>query len=234
MAIKSSTKNKTMMVTISSPPVNAFSSYDLIEMHDLIEKASFDDHISVIIIENEGKGFSAGADRKEHSNNKDKLEVINDYLWKLSNAIYNSDIPIICCCDGFVIGAGFFIPSSSDIVLATKDSYFQMPGINFDVLVGSAHLGRIIPKQRVREMVFTGERVGVEEILSYGGISSIHDDKESMMKRAHEIATKIASMERVSIKVLKKILNSNEPLDLNRAFKKEQQLTFQNKKNLLD
>ena len=37
-----------------------------------------------------------------------------------------------------------------------------------------------------------------------------------------------------SIKVLKKILNSNEPVDVNRAFKKEQQLTFQNKKNLLD
>ena len=95
MAIKSSTENKTMMVTISSPPVNAFSSHDLIEMNDLIEKASFDNQISVIIIENEGKGFSAGADRKEHSNNKDKLEVINDYLWKLSNAIYNSDVPII-------------------------------------------------------------------------------------------------------------------------------------------
>ena len=109
-----------------------------------------------------------------------------------------------------------------------------MPGINFDVLVGSAHLGRIIPKQRVREMVFTGEKVGVEEILSYGGISSIHEDKESMMKRAHEIAAKIVSMERDSIKVLKKILNSNEPVDLNRAFKKEQQLTFQNKKNLSD
>ena len=71
-------------------------------------------------------------------------------------------------------------------------------------------------------------------ILSYGGISSIHEDKESMMKRAHEIAAKIVSMERDSIKVLKKILNSNEPVDVNRAFKKEQQLTFQNKKNLLD
>ena len=47
------------MVTISSPPVNAFSSDDLIEMNDLIEKASFDNQISVIIIENEGKGFSA-------------------------------------------------------------------------------------------------------------------------------------------------------------------------------
>ena len=234
MAIKSLIENKVMNITISSPPVNAFSSNDLIEMHDLIEKTSFDDQISVIIIENEGKGFSAGADRKEHGLNKDKLEVINDYLWKVANAIYNSDIPIICCCDGFVIGAGFFIPSSSDIVLATKDSYFQMPGINFDVLVGSAHLGRIIPKQRVREMVFTGEKLGVEEIFSYGGISSIHDDKQSMMKRANILAKKIVSMERDSIKVLKKILNSNEPIDINNAFKIEQQLTFQNKKNLLD
>ena len=234
MAIKSLIENKVMNITISSPPVNAFSSNDLIEMHDLIEKTSFDDQISVIIIENEGKGFSAGADRKEHGLNKDKLEVINDYLWKVANAIYNSDIPIICCCDGFVIGAGFFIPSSSDIVLATKDSYFQMPGINFDVLVGSAHLGRIIPKQRVREMVFTGEKLGVEEIFSYGGISSIHDDKQSMMKRANILAKKIVSMDRGSIKVLKKILNSNEPIDINNAFKIEQQLTFQNKKNLLD
>ena len=234
MAIKSSTKDKTMVVTISSPPVNAFSSDDLIEMNDLIEKFSFDDQISVIIIENEGKGFSAGADRKEHGLDKERLEIINDYLWKLSNAIYNSDVPIICCCDGFVIGAGFFLPCSSDIVLATKDSYFQMPGINFDVLVGSAHLGRLVPKQKVREMVFTGEKVSVEDIFSYGGISSIHDGKESMMIRANEIANKISNMERDSIKVLKKILNSNEAIDVNRAFKKEQQLTFQNKINLLD
>ena len=234
MPIKSFIDNKIIRVTISSPPVNAFSSSDLIEMLEVIEKASFDHQVSVMIIENDGKGFSAGADRKEHSQDKNKIEVINDYLWKVSNAIYNSDIPIICCCDGFVIGAGFFIPSSSDIVLATKGSYFQMPGINFDVLVGSAHLGRIIPKQRVREMVFKGEKVDVEEIFSYGGISSIFDNKKSMMNRAYELADKIASMERDSIKVLKKILNSNETVDVNAAFKKEQQLSFQNKKNLLD
>ncbi len=234
MPIKSFIDNKIIRVTISSPPVNAFSSSDLVEMLEVIEKASFDHQVSVMIIENDGKGFSAGADRKEHSQDKNKIEVINDYLWKVSNAIYNSDIPIICCCDGFVIGAGFFIPSSSDIVLATKESYFQMPGINFDVLVGSAHLGRIIPKQRVREMVFTGEKVDVEEIFSYGGISSIFDNKKSMMNRAYELADKIASMERDSIKVLKKILNSNETVDVNAAFKKEQQLSFQNKKNLLD
>ena len=234
MAIKILKDDSILSILIASPPVNALSSTDLIEMHDLIEKSSFDEKTSVIIIANEGKGFSAGADKKEHNFDNNKLEKINDYIWKVSNAIYNSDIPVICCCDGFVIGAGFFLPCSSDIVLATKDSYFQMPGINFDVLVGSAHLGRIIPKQRLREMVFTGEKILVEDIFSYGGISSIHEDREDMISRANKLAKKISSMERDSIKVLKKILNSNEPVDVNNALKKEQQLTYQNKKNLLD
>ena len=234
MAIKTLKEDSILRILIASPPVNALSSTDLVEMHDLIEKSSFDDETSVIIIANEGKGFSAGADKKEHNFDNNKLEKINDYIWKVSNAIYNSDIPVICCCDGFVIGAGFFLPCSSDIVLATKDSYFQMPGINFDVLVGSAHLGRIIPKQRLREMVFTGEKILVDDIFSYGGISSIHVDREDMISRANKLAKKISSMERDSIKVLKKILNSNEPVDINNALKKEQQLTYQNKKNLLD
>ena len=234
MTIKTLKEDSILSILIASPPVNALSSTDLIEMHDLIEKSSFDEETSVIIIANEGKGFSAGADKKEHNFDNNKLEKINDYIWKVSNAIYNSDIPVICCCDGFVIGAGFFLPCSSDIVLATKDSYFQMPGINFDVLVGSAHLGRIIPKQRLREMVFTGEKILVDDIFSYGGISSIHVDREDMISRANKLAKKISSMERDSIKVLKKILNSNEPLDINNALKKEQQLTYQNKKNLLD
>lgn len=234
MAIKTLKEDSILSILIASPPVNALSSTDLVEMHDLIEKSSFDEETSVIIIANEGKGFSAGADKKEHNFDNNKLEKINDYIWKVSNAIYNSDIPVICCCDGFVIGAGFFLPCSSDIVLATKDSYFQMPGINFDVLVGSAHLGRIIPKQRLREMVFTGEKILVDDIFSYGGISSIHVDREDMISRANKLAKKISSMERDSIKVLKKILNSNEPVDINNALKKEQQLTYQNKKNLLD
>ena len=234
MAIKTLKEDSILSILIASPPVNALSSTDLVEMHDLIEKSSFDDETSVIIIANEGKGFSAGADKKEHNFDNNKLEKINDYIWKVSNAIYNSDIPVICCCDGFVIGAGFFLPCSSDIVLATKDSYFQMPGINFDVLVGSAHLGRIIPKQRLREMVFTGEKILVDDIFSYGGISSIHLDREELISRANKLAKKISSMERDSIKVLKKILNSNEPVDINNALKKEQQLTYQNKKNLLD
>ena len=54
------------------------------------------------------------------------------------------------------------------------------------------------------------------------------------MLRANEIAEKISKMDRDSIKVLKKILNSNEAINVSRAFKKEQQLTFQNKKNLSD
>ena len=54
-------------------------------------------------------------------------------------------------------------------------------------------------------------------------------EEKNMMERANELASKIVSMNRDSIKVLKKILNANEPLNVNRALKMEQQLTHQNK-----
>ena len=79
MSIKATQKDSILFLKIDSPPVNAFSSNDLIEMCDVIEKYSFDTKTSVIVIENEGRGFSAGADKKEHGLDKDKLEIINDY-----------------------------------------------------------------------------------------------------------------------------------------------------------
>ena len=57
MSIKVTQKDSILFLKIDSPPVNAFSSNDLIEMCDVIEKYSFDTKTSVIIIENEGKGF---------------------------------------------------------------------------------------------------------------------------------------------------------------------------------
>ena len=50
MSIKVTNKDSILFLKIDSPPVNAFSSNDLIEMCELIEKYSFDAKTSVIII----------------------------------------------------------------------------------------------------------------------------------------------------------------------------------------
>ena len=59
--------------------------------------------------------------------------------------------------------AGLFIASASDIVLAKEGCFFQMPGVHLDILIGNAHLQRLLPAPVVREMVLTGKKLQLKK-----------------------------------------------------------------------
>ena len=117
MSISTQTQDKTTVITIKSPPVNALSSKDLEKLFSDIDQCSNDRNVRSIIIKSEGKGFCAGADLKEDLPEGVKAEVIHDLLWKTARAIRQSDVPVITLCHGYVIGAGLFIASASDLSL---------------------------------------------------------------------------------------------------------------------
>lgn len=107
MSISTQTQDKTTVITIKSPPVNALSSKDLEKLFSDIDQCSNDRNVRSIIIKSEGKGFCAGADLKEDLPEGVKAEVIHDLLWKTARAIRQSDVPVITLCHGYVIGVVF-------------------------------------------------------------------------------------------------------------------------------
>ena len=227
MSISTQTQDKTTVITIKSPPVNALSSKDLEKLFSDIDQCSNDRNVRSIIIKSEGKGFCAGADLKEDLPEGVKAEVIHDLLWKTARAIRHCDVPVITLCHGYVIGAGLFIASASDIVLAKEGCFFQMPGIHLDILIGNAHLQRLLPAPVVREMVLTGKKITVEKIFHFGGISKIFKNQDAMQEHAEKITSKINSLSPRSITTLKKIMNEEESIDVDAALKQEQQYSLQ-------
>ena len=91
MSISTQTQDKTTVITIKSPPVNALSSTDLEKLFSDIDQCSNDRNVRSIIIKSEGKGFCAGADLKEDPRGV-KAEVIHDLLWKTARAIRQSGV----------------------------------------------------------------------------------------------------------------------------------------------
>ena len=227
MSISTQVQDKTVVITIKSPPVNALSTKDLENLFLTVHQYSNDINIRSIIIKSEGEGFCAGADLNEELPNGLKDEVIHDLLWKTAWTIRHSNVPVITLCHGYVIGAGLFIPSSSDIVLAKEGCFFQMPGIHLDILIGNAHLKRLLPASVVREMVLTGEKVMVEKIFHFGGISKIFKNNDAMQDLAEKLVSKINLLNPKSIATLKRIMNEEEVMDVDVALKKEQQYSLQ-------
>jgi len=204
-------------------PVNALTSEDLKSMHIAVDSLSFDNSIKVVIINAVGNGFCAGADRGEHSpeggaQDKNIIKSVHDNLWKLSLSIHRCNIPVISSCHGFVIGAGVFIPFSADFSLATKDTYFKLPGIDFKVLLGMAHANRIMPIQIVKKMIFTGESISSKDLHSFGGLL--------LHKTVNNLALQLTEKDRESLVISKKLLNESEPYKIDENFRNELDATF--------
>ena len=231
MPIKIDKDKSIAQITIDCPPVNALTSEDLKLMHIAVDNLSFDNSIKVIIINAIGNGFCAGADRTEHSPeegtaDKNIIKSIHDNLWKLSLSIHRCNVPVISSCHGFVIGAGVFIPFSSDFSLATKDTYFKFPGINFKVLLGMAHANRIMPIQLVKKMIFTGEPISSNDLHSFGGLLTVCEDKDELIKAVNSLARKLTEKDRESLVIAKKLLNESEQHKIDEYFRNELDATF--------
>ena len=231
MPIKINKDNGIAQITIDCPPVNALTSEDLKSMHIAVDSLSFDNSIKVVIINAVGNGFCAGADRGEHSpeggaQDKNIIKSVHDNLWKLSLSIHRCNIPVISSCHGFVIGAGVFIPFSADFSLATKDTYFKLPGIDFKVLIGMAHANRIMPIQIVKKMIFTGESISSKDLHSFGGLLSICDNENELHKAVNNLALQLTEKDRESLVISKKLLNESEPYKIDENFRNELDATF--------
>ena len=66
-----------------------------------------------------------------------------------------------------------------------------MPGIHLDILIGNAHLQRLLPAPVVREMVLTGKKITVEKIFHFGGISKIFKNQDAMQSMQKKLLVKL-------------------------------------------
>ena len=118
MPIKQSKEGRIATINIDCPPVNAIDSNNWLNLFHIINDLSEDQSVNVIVITASGKGFCGGADKSETRDEIESIPILMDHLWKAARAIHMCNVPVISACDGYVLGAGAFIPASGDFILA--------------------------------------------------------------------------------------------------------------------
>jgi enoyl-CoA hydratase/carnithine racemase len=87
------------------------------------------------------------------------------------SALYDFPAITLCVIHGFAIGAGVSIATLSDMRIATTDSKFSMPEIDWGLSVasGGARIRRAgVRTGRVREILFSGRNFSGEEAAEMG------------------------------------------------------------------
>lgn len=213
-------------LVIENPPVNALDSVGWRSFSEEIDALQADPDVRVIVIRAEGRGFCAGVDIKELQKHPERLPEVNAGNWETFRAIHRGLKPVIVAAHGYILGGGIGICGSADIILCSPDATFGVPEVDRGALGAGAHLQRLFPVQKVRQMYFTGEPIDAAEAYRLGAVEKVVE-RESLRAEAMALAVKIAAKSAVIIRLAKEALNGIEDGDLEHKYRWEQGFTAQ-------
>ena len=210
-------------ITLNDPKTyNSLSFKTLNELSKLLKKFDTDNNTRVIIINGNGKGFSAGHNLKEVKN----LKVRSKYL-KLFNLcskvmiqIVEGRKPVIAKVHGAAFAAGCQLAASCDLAYSTNDAIFATPGVNIGLFCSTpmVAVSRKINRKQMMKMLLTGEPINASFAKQIGLIND-HFSKKELNKEVLNIAKKISSKSNLTIKIGKRAFYKQLEMPLNKAYK---------------
>ena len=125
-----------------------------------------------VVIAADGDHFSAGLDLSEHKQRTpEEVLDISAHWHRATQAVLESQIPVICALKGHVIGAGLELAAAAHVRIADPDARFSLPEGRRGIFVGggaSVRVGRLIGTSRLTELMLSGRQIDVTEAMTIG------------------------------------------------------------------
>jgi enoyl-CoA hydratase len=215
------------VVTLHRPPVNALSRELRAEFIDVLDRAQDLDDTRVMVLAAAGPVFCAGADIREKaaaSSDPALRSQSNRLIREGFFSLLDSAKPVIAAVQGGALGAGFVLTACCDLIIASEEAYFAMPEIDVGQGGGASLLQRILPRQVMRRMMLTGERVPARELYRLGVVQEVVPGPE-VLPRALALATTIAAKSPAAVRAIRGSFGTVEALPLREGFGVEQRYT---------
>ena len=165
-----------------------------------------------LVISSTGKHFSAGMaletfggaitiDDQSPEGRAAIFDLLTD-MQATFTRLENLRIPVIMAIHGGCIGGAVDMVTAGCIRYATQDAFFCIQEINIGMVadVGTLQrLPKLIPLGVVKELAYTGRRLGAAKALGYGLVNEIFDTQEAMVAAALQCAQEIASKPPIAI-----------------------------------
>ncbi len=111
-------------------------------------------------------------------------------------------IPVIAAIQGGCIGGAVDMVTACCLRYATADAFFCIQEINIGMVadVGTLQrLPKLIPLAAVKELAYTGRKLGAAKALAYGLVNEVFDTPEALLAGALQCAKEIAAKPPVAI-----------------------------------
>lgn len=126
------------------------------------------------------------------------------------HAIANARFPVIAAVQGGCIGGAVDMATACCLRYATRDAYFCIQEINIGMMADVGTLNRLprqLPEAVVRELAYTGDRLGAERAERLGFVNGLFDSHDALLEGAMAVARRIASKAPIAVAASKEMIS---------------------------
>ena len=189
-------KNRVGKITLNRPETrNALSAQLESELLDALLEMENDPDVGTIVLTGAGSSFCSGHDLSELVDKSlmDYRRIFGESMHILET-IVSMGKPVIAAVRGYATAMGCALAAGCDLVVASDDAMFQLPGINVGASCASpaAVVSQSIGVKKCLELMLTGDLFSANEMERAGLVNRVVP-KEELENAAMELAEKIAN-----------------------------------------
>ncbi|MEZ5775240.1 MAG: enoyl-CoA hydratase-related protein [Hyphomicrobiaceae bacterium] len=222
-------RGRVLEVKLNRPKVNAIDVAMSQELGRAFAMLRDDPELWVGILTGEGdRIFSAGWDLKALNAG----DMTLDNWWETADygdggfagltENWNLNKPVIAALNGLVIGGGFELAMSCDLLIAADHVEFGLPEMPLGIVPDAGALQRLprrLPYNIAMEMFLLGRRMTAAEAARWGLVNKVVP-KEELMSAARDWADRIAGSAPLALQSVKEVQRAIECVPLEEAFAK--------------
>ncbi|MBM4422221.1 MAG: hypothetical protein FJ030_02380 [Chloroflexi bacterium] len=190
-------------LTLKKPPLNVVNIAMMREMLSVMDAASHDSSLRVLVVQAEGKMFSAGVDVADHT--ADKVSEMIPLFDQVCAALANFPAPTLAVVHGHALGGGCEIAMCCDLIVAAEEAKFGQPEIKLATVApfASVLLPESVGYRRAAEMLLLGENVSAVEAARIGLINRAVPAAE-LDQTADQYLAKLRALSAAALRIAKK------------------------------
>lgn len=210
--IKVNNADGLISITLNKPPLNVLDIPMLAELADAFAWTKQETG-KLILLNAEGKAFSAGVDVADHT--PDKVNKMIEVLDSLFINMYENDKPIVAAVNGSALGGAYELVLLCDMVVASEKAKFGQPEIAVGVFppLATLVLPRLTSMYHAMEVVLGGEIFDAAKAEKLGLVNTVLP-VDSFEEGVQQFVQKFMKMSPVVLAYTKKAVKAG----LNKGF----------------
>lgn len=193
---------------------------------ELLEEASEDDGVRLVVIRGSGGNLTSGNDLADFQEviEEENEEALAAYHFVKELALF--DKLLVTQVEGYAVGVGATMLLHSDYVVAEEDSRIRFPFVDLGV-VPEAGSSLLLPMmagyQKAAEIIYTADTIGPEKAYEIGFVNEIVSSGD-LPERVRAISERLAKKPPGSVQQTKSLMKENYREELLETIDREMEL----------